>query len=769
MKLHLVLKPLPRKLLTGALLLATSLSSASAGDNEPSIKPTRPKIGLVLSGGGARGASHIGVLEVLEEMQVPIDCIAGTSFGAIVGGLYASGVSTADMKELLADIDWDIVLSNGVERDLQPFRRKQDSASFLIPYQVGIKDGKLRQPPGLIENANLSVVISRFIKNKSRTIDFDDLPIPFRAVAANFANGDEVILEEGNLADAIVASMSVPALFPVYTINDTQLVDGGVANNVPISVAKDLCADVVIVSNLSVPPEEKADKYGSFTGVVSQLVSILTYQNTRRQLALFDAEAGDVMIKPDLKDYGFTEFKRSLEISTVGRAAAEEQASLLARYSIPDHAWVDYIDSLQRQPSSSLPVIREIKITNDSALSDRILERLLKLEPGDTFDVETLEQSIGRIYGLGYFENIKYSLESVPEPEGGQESNTSNAKTLHIEAVSRDWAKDSIRFGLSFDDNLNGESDFRLSLRHTRLGLNSRGGEWRNELVLGSDQRLRTQIFQPLDYDLAYFVEGTIEGNRQGFPIRDRDGIPIVEFGINSLEARLFAGRNLGNWGAISAGVSYSLFDIEVRSGPVDLLNLRDLVDSGVTADVRALARFEIDTLNSLTCPRKGLSFEAEYQVDIGQQNAFSGGSLELEFAGATSWGKNTLSIFSEFATNFTDNDDFQNTFFLGGFRDLSGFSRNEIAGANLTVAGVTYYRQLSESSNPLFNWPLYAGASFEAGNVWDDLNDFRVNDLIYGGSLFLGVDSPLGPVFLGGGYNSADRAALFLFIGGIF
>ena len=762
MQLPSITKFLLGKLFMVTLLLAASLPAFSANEADLGNEPPRPKIGLVLSGGGARGASHIGVLEVLEEMQIPVDCIAGTSFGAIVGGLYASGVSTDDMKELLADINWDVVLSNGVERDQQQIRRKRDAASFLIPYQVGIKDGKLQQPPGLIENSNLSLVINRLIRNKNRNIDFDELPIPFRAIAANFANGDEVVLGNGSLADAIVASMSVPALFPVYTINDTQLVDGGVANNVPISVAKNLCADVVIVSNLSVPPEEETDKYSSFTGVVSQLVSLLTYQNTRRQLELFDEDAGDVMIKPDLRDYGFTEFKKSLEISAVGRAATEQVSNQLARYQVTDPVWSVYIDSLERNTTSRQPVIHEIKIANNSALSDSVIERLLPLKPGDNFDITALEKSIGRIYGLGYFETVKYSLEDTNHQNG-------NAKTLRIEAKSRDWAKDSIRFGLSFDDNLNGESDFRLSLRHTRLGLNSLGGEWRNDLLLGSDQRLRTQIYQPIDYDLDYFIEGTIEGNRQGFPIRDTNGIPIVEFGVNSLETRLFAGRNLGNWGAISAGVSYSLFDIEVRSGPVDLLNLRNVVNSGITDDVSALARFEIDTLDSLTFPRKGISFEAEYQVDIGVPNAFSGGSLELDFASATSWGKNTLSIFSEFATNFTDNDDFQNTFFLGGFRNLSGFSRNEVAGANLTLAGVSYYRQLSESANPLFNWPFYAGASFEAGNVWDSLGQFSVNDLIYGGSLFLGVDSPLGPVFLGGGYNSDDRVALFLFIGGIF
>ena len=293
-------KTAAKRLASAACLIGLLSTSLTADNQLEKQEVSRPKIGLVLSGGGAKGAAHIGVLEQLEALNVQIDCIAGTSFGAIVGGLYASGVSVQEMKTSLKDIDWDTVLSNSIPRQQQTFRRKLDTDSFLIPYQMGVVDGKVVNPPALIDNANLSQVIRGLLKSSHRNIDFDNLPIPFRAVATDFATGGEVVLGEGNLADAIVASMSVPSLFPVFELNDKLLVDGGIANNVPVSVARAMCADRVIVVNLAVNPEKDAKDNIGITGALKQISALLTYQNARIQLASIDEEAGDILISPDM-------------------------------------------------------------------------------------------------------------------------------------------------------------------------------------------------------------------------------------------------------------------------------------------------------------------------------------------------------------------------------------------------------------------------------------------------------------------------------------
>ncbi len=753
------LKETAKKLITGSCLVAISALNTHSLNADQDIKQARPKIGLVLSGGGAKGAAHIGVLEHLEELNVQIDCIAGTSFGAIVGGLYASGVSVSEMKQSLEHIDWDRVLSNSIPREKQTFRRKQDTDSHLIPYTMGIVDGKLVHPPGLIDNANLSQVIRGLLKDAHSNINFDNLPIPFRAVATDFATGGEVVLKDGNLADAIVASMSVPGLFPVFELNGRKLIDGGVANNVPVSVARNMCADRVIVVNLSTDPAKEANKNIGFAGALKQITSILTFANARVQLASIDEEAGDVIITPDMKDFKFTDFKRTSEIAKTGYISAKETTEKLALYSSTETEWAQYAANKNSKTQQQDPYIREIAIRNDSPLSVKKLEKVLNIDAGDTITKAQLEKGLSQLYGLGYFESIKYTLD--PNELGGS--------TLTVDAKSRKWAKDSVRYGIAFDDNFNGESDVQLSFRHTRLGLNSLGGEWRNEVQIGSDQRIRTELYQPLDYKEEYFAQASLQASRTGFPFRDDEGLIGLELGVNVAEFTLAAGRNFGRWGSLTAGGIYSVVDIERRSGPNDDADLAEVINNGLTDDVNAFVQFQIDTLDSLTFPTKGFQFTSTYRIDIGQGDAFSNGSLQLGIAAAKSWGPHTLALFSEFGTNLSNDLNFQNIFQLGGFRSLSGFSRNELVGTHITQAGATYYQRINNEGGSLFNWPLYFGASTEAGNVWNDLDEFAVNDLILGGTLFVGVESPLGPIFLGGGHNTAGRTSLFLFIGGIF
>ncbi|MCK0067958.1 patatin-like phospholipase family protein [Kordiimonas laminariae] len=737
-------------------LLSTSLT-ADSHDQKQEVE--RPKIGLVLSGGGAKGAAHIGVLEQLEAMNVQVDCIAGTSFGAIVGGLYASGVSVNEMKKSLQDIDWDTVLSNSIPRQQQTFRRKQDTDSFLIPYQFGIVDGKVVNPPAFIDNANLSQVIRGLLKSSHGNIDFDNLPIPFRAVATDFSNGSEVVLGDGNLADAIVASMSVPSLFPVFELNGKLLVDGGIANNVPVSVARNMCADRVIVVNLAVDPEKDAHENRGITGALKQISALLTYQNARIQLASINEESGDIIITPDMEGFSFTDFKKTLEIAAIGKEAAVQVESKLAAYSVDDTQWTAFAEAREAKTQHADPYIREIQITNDSPLVTAKLEAFLGITAGDKLDKAKLERGLSQLYGLGYFDRIKYTID---EHELG-------GSKLAIDAKYREWAKDTLRFGVAFDDNFNGESSVQLSLQHTRNGLNGLGGEWRNEVEIGSNQRLQTQLYQPLDYKEKHFLQATARFQRTGVPFRDEDGIITLELGANVLDFSLSAGRNFGQWGSFSVGAAYSLIDIERRSGLITDPQLQAIIDNDIVDDLGAFANFRIDTLDSLTFPRKGMILNANYIVDVGQGDAFSNGSLQLEFAAAKSWGRNTLAFFSEFGTNFSDNEEFQNVFQLGGFRSLSGFSRNELAGSHITQAGLTFYRRMGDDSKVLFDSPLYLGFSSEIGNVWADLDDFSADDLILGGTLFAGVESPIGPIFIGGSHNNAGRTSFFLFIGGIF
>lgn len=302
------------------LIYSFPVQAAAMPDEDGGAEKNRPKIGLVLSGGGARGAAHVGVLKVLEQNHIPVDYIAGTSFGAIVGGLYAAGYSAAELEEILANIDWKNSLSGRASREESSFRRKQDDNGFLIKFKIGIKDGKLKLPSGLITPNNLRLTLQDLINEVVNVDDFDDLKIPFRAVATDLETGGAVVLDHGSLASAIVASMAVPALFPPVEYEGRLLVDGGVSNNVPVDVAREMGADIVIVVDISTPMMKK-DDIESFTKVIDQLMLIMTNQNTAVQLASLSEK--DILIRPDLDDIGFADFERALEAIPRGEESAQ--------------------------------------------------------------------------------------------------------------------------------------------------------------------------------------------------------------------------------------------------------------------------------------------------------------------------------------------------------------------------------------------------------------------------------------------------------------
>ena len=368
------------------LICSFSVQVAAMPDEDVGAEKNRPKIGLVLSGGGARGAAHVGVLKVLEQNHIPVDYIAGTSFGAIVGGLYASGYSAVELEEVLANIDWKESLSGRAPREERSFRRKQDDNGFLIKFKIGIKDGKLKLPSGLITPNNLRLTLQDLINEEANVDDFDDLKIPFRAVATDLESGDAVVLGRGDLASAIVASMAVPALFPPVNFEGQLLVDGGVSNNVPVNVAREMGADIVIVVDISTPMMKK-DDIGSLTKVVDQLILIMTNQNTAAQLA--SLSENDILIRPDLDDIGFADFERALEVIPRGEDAAQRVLTRLQEHSLSQQDWLAFTDT-QAPGQREQPVVDFIRIVNDANVSDEVIMARLSQVKGEAIDVERL-------------------------------------------------------------------------------------------------------------------------------------------------------------------------------------------------------------------------------------------------------------------------------------------------------------------------------------------------------------------------------------------
>lgn len=720
---------------------------ASAQDSV-AVVPNRPKIGLVLSGGGARGAAHVGVLKILEENHIPVDMIAGTSFGAIVGGLYASGYSASELEDILENIDWQATLTSQVPRNQRSFRRKQDDSGFLIKFKIGFKNGKLRLPSGLITPYNLRLTMRDLVNNVAGVKNFDHLPIAFKAVATDLETGKAVILEDGDLSEAIVASMAVPALFPPVKRDGKLLVDGGVANNVPIDVARAMGADIVIVVDISTPLMKK-EQITSFTSVIDQLTMLMTNQTSAAQIATLTDR--DILIRPELGDIGLVDFERTLDAVPKGTAAASKALPQLSALSLPLKAWYAHLE--RRHPSiEEEPVIDFIRIVNDTPAPDDLIRSHISQELGQKLDHPALSSDLSTLYGLELFQEVNY--EKLEE----------NGKIgIEVHAKSLEEGEDFLRFGIALQDDFGGKSGYQLALGYNNLAMNRLGGEWKTLLSIGDLTGISTEFYQPLDYKGQYFTFANASAREFNRNIIDGSGILLSQVRISAITLQLGGGVNFGQWGSLRAGLQREYGKVRGRIGFPDDLSFP--FDQTTFA-----ASFSIDTLDNIEFPHSGVTIELAYANNLTWLNGDDRVD-QIQFASHIpfSWGSNTIGLNSRFGTAFNGTPDETDIFSLGGFLRLTAFAPGQITGNHGGSLAAIYYRRVSGFGRYLTNTPIYVGGTIEAGNAWNDTADISFDDLRWSSSVFLGADTMIGPVYLGSAIGTGGQVSGFLFVGQLF
>lgn len=700
----------------------------------------RPRVGLVLSGGGARGAAHAGVIRVLEENRIPIDVITGTSMGAIVGGLYASGMTAEEISHTLRTLDWDELLNDRSDRALRPYRRKVEDTQYLLDAEPGYRDGKLQLPPGLITGQKIQLFLEAISLPVADINDFDKLPIPFRAIATDIVTGDAVVLGNGNLAKAMRASMAVPGAFAPVEHDGTLLVDGGVANNLPVDVARDMGADVLIVVDISTPLAGR-DQIGNFLTIITQLTGLLTRKNTEHSLASLSER--DVLIVPDLGDIGAADFDKANDAIPLGRQAALEQLDRLSVLSLSEAAYGRYRAGIQRI-TGERPIIEFVRIENHSRFSDAPLEKLFDPHIGAPLDVAALEFDIEKVYASDRFEQVIYHIVYEDERLG-----------LEIDIHERSWGPNYIQGGLGFTADLSGSNAFTIAASYTKTGINPQAGEWRTVIQLGEERNASTEWFQYFDDNFRYFVNPKAEYASSNLSLFEDDH-NIAETRIYQTTFGFDVGRELGTWGELRAGYAWTTGYTKLRIGDPTLPE-DNFKDSYVALQL------SVDTLDDRYFPKKGLLATLAART---HRSAFGGDSnyeqVEFSTAVAKTWGKNTWVFGGEYRTTLDDNAPFQSLFRLGGFLHLSGLEPNQLAGQHSARVAIAYYRRIGD-----FNLlPMYVGGTLEAGNVAMDRNDLALDDLLGSGSLFVSFDTPIGPLYIGFGHTHGGRDSAFLMLG---
>lgn len=675
---------------------------------------------------------------------MPVDLIAGTSMGAIVGGMYAVGYSPEQMEEILRRIDWHTVFRDLPNRREISFRSKIDDRIPLFPFEFGIGKKGISTKGGFVTAVQIESVFQTATLDAAGAPDFDHLRIPYRAVAADLATGEAVILDHGNLAEAMRASMSIPGAFTPVEIEGRILVDGGIANNMPVNVARSMGAGRVIAIDVGTPPKESV-KGLSATGVLSQTLSVTTEQNVIAQRASLGA--GDLLITPELEGIGAGSFDKLETAIAAGEAAARLHADELRKFSVSEEEYAAFLERQRRGQSGLLPqvIIDEIVVEGVPELDPKILTKRMETQPGKPLDLDALKRDLVRIHRAGTFMKVGYRLEKVED-----------RNRLIVQAYPKSWGPGYLRAGLTLETNLAGDSEFSILGYYRRASVNRLGAEWKNLVRLGSPTSLFSEFYQPLHPVGMWFASPAVQIEKRQEDVFLPDG--TFETWERTLSEGSFdMGLNLWHYASMRLGVVAG----DVRLEPhTDSTFSKEKFDTGGFR-----FRFELDQIDNVVFPTSGNNTA----IEVLFSREAMGADFEYERAIGTTlqaytFRRNTFVGWLWGGTDFGSGLPIYDQFELGGFLKMSGYKRGAFRGNAMGMASLADYVRVGELPAGLGR--LYAGLVVQAGATWMDASDADFSDLKYSGTFFFGVDNRISPVFVGYGLGEGGEDEVYVFIG---
>lgn len=719
----------------------------------------RPKIGLALGGGGAKGSAHIGVLKVLEQHNIPVDYIAGTSIGAVIGGMHATGLRADEIETIMLSTPWADGYSDQIPRENLPWRIKQQNDQFNIPLEMGVKDYQIKMPSGLLYGQGATKLLREAIGEHPNFDSFDDLAIPYRAIATDLVSYQSVVINKGSLFSAMRASSSIPGALAPEEVGGLVLVDGGITKNLPIDVVRDMGADIIIAVDIGSDLQPKEELESTFA-IISQLSSFLTNSNTIFQRSLLSGQ--DFLIKPDIKGLSTTDWS-TIELGiNRGTDAANEQAKALSILSLDNAAYKQYLTELKAGRQRLLfridKPVNNIALYKKSSISDELILDHLNLELGNKIDGNHITQAIDRLYSIDEFQRV----EAITVFDNKE-------KTLQVIAEEKSWGPNFLQFGIGWEDDLDSNSDLNFNIAYTLGNLTRNGGELRSELEMGTQRSLGSEFYVPIDNKRDFYSSSRyfFKSLKLNLYVADSPLIPI-DHQFHSFSQGI--GYNYLKEGIIEFGLTS---DLGKFSDPIFLDgNINYLTYGGYL-------KFGFDSLDSINFPTQGAYFTFssylrdedvdEHTVIVKEENANTIQSLavDLNWKSAVNFGHHAFVAKVAYSEVFTkDNNESIYLSQLGGFLNLSGYPKNALVGAKKAFIAGIYQFDLGRSLFYLEQLPLYVGLSLESGNVWQQEEDISQKDFVVSGSIYLGTDTSLGPVALGYGRNHEDTDAFYFYLG---
>lgn len=708
------------------------------------------KIGLVLSGGGAKGAAHIGVIKVIEKNKIPIDYVVGTSIGAYVGGLYALGYSADDIEKIMLDLPWDESYSDFIPRQLLSFENKKLRDRYNIPLRLGFSNGKLKFSSGLLLGQSAGSLMKLSTNVVAKFESFDHLAIPYRAVASDLASVNVFVINKGSLTKAMRASAAVPGVVEPVQIDGKLLVDGGISNNMPIDVVKAMGANVVIAVDIGSPLLMTKDINNTFD-VFNQLSNILTNNTTQYQKKYLSTH--DILIRPDIDDLSTTDFSIMGQALELGRQAALLVEPELKELSVSTQQYAHYQQN-KNQKSLTLfnafthPIIA-VEYQNNSKVNSAVIKEKFALKVGDVVTQKSLQEAISRVYAINKFEHV--DAEFVDLPQG---------RKLILTTQAKSWGPNYLNLGFNLETDFSQDTIIDLEVAYILNDVTPYGGMWFNEIKIGREYMLASELYQPLEDSQDYFFRTRLQYSQDKWePTQDR---PKLTNDYLQVSAEL--GFNYINDGAIALGFIG-------EQGKLTFKN--DIVTSLDYDSIGGYLSFGYDNLNSINFPTQGNKFSFDVLWRNERYKGFEGIDpkdtsieIKLDWRGAFHINNHALVGIAAFATVNNEANFTVHITELGGFLNLSGYQKDALIGSHKAFLAVVYQYDLGREFYGKASLPLYLGMSLEAGNVWALKESVKMDDVIGSGSLYLGTDTSFGPAVFGVGFASGGKRTVFLSIG---
>lgn len=711
------------------------------------IQKKRPKIGLVLSGGGARGFAHIGILKVLEENRIPVDFVAGASMGALIGALYSTGRTPSEMEQIIETLDWDNLLRGKPAFEDLNYRRKEDRRNLPGSITLTGKGRNIKLPDSLNPGHEIGLTLDRLMLAYGENTDFDELPIPFRAVATDLVNAETVVLKSGSLSRALRATMAIPAVFAPVELNGRILADGGILNNIPTDVAKDMGADIIIVVNIETQLGDRA-ALQDLVGILGQTFYVATVENSRRSL-----RQADFIVAPDLKNYGTFDFKAGKEIVELGYAGALNKIALLKNLALDAGTWQKYVAARASKTHPDISPIPEFTLIEgtENPKAVRAIERKL----GDKYenkplDEKTLANNLTELTGTERFDNIGYGTTRRGEQTGlvvrVYDPPERTARTTVFEA------------GVDVNNIEADDVNFNAVGRLTFFDVGGDGSEWRTDFSLGSRTLLATEFYRPFRRSRFFLAPNAFYEDRKVSIYAG--GIRLAEYSFRTAQAGIDFGYGTSRDSELRLGYSIGHQKARRRIGDPLLSDLSGRLSF-------ASLRWNYDTRNNVQIPTRGIQLRnsLNYYFDSpGAADSFA--QAESRFnAFRPLDGKTVVFGFGGGGTTFGRQAPLFQQFALGGLFKIGGYGSGEFRGSNYLRAGAGVLRE-TISAPAYIGGKLYLGGWYEGGSAFEIVNTARYRQSLTFGAL---LQTRIGPIFVGSSAASGRSANLYFSLGRFF